>query len=145
MLDRLRCCDESCIENGLVLDFARDLIGFLNDAVDWWTVHALRFQAGKLGHLLHAVRAGLFGPENLYFPVCTLVAQRNNLITSCRCSRQSRRWHITANDQFSSENHSCKLEAIHTRGGLRTLNHVIRFSGCRAASASFSHSAAISR
>jgi hypothetical protein len=34
MLDRLRCRDEGCIENGLVLDFARDLIGFLNDAVD---------------------------------------------------------------------------------------------------------------
>jgi hypothetical protein len=34
MLDRLRCRDEGCIENGLVLDFARDLIGFLDDAAD---------------------------------------------------------------------------------------------------------------
>jgi hypothetical protein len=51
MLDRLRC-REGCIENGLVLDFARQLIGFPTDAVDCSAVHALRFQAGKLGHLL---------------------------------------------------------------------------------------------
>jgi hypothetical protein len=30
MFDCLRCRDEGCIENGLVLDFARDLIGYLN-------------------------------------------------------------------------------------------------------------------
>jgi hypothetical protein len=59
MLDRLRCRDEGCIENGLVLDFARELIGFPNDAVDCWAVHALRFQAGKLGHLLQLLHVVL--------------------------------------------------------------------------------------
>ena len=47
MLNRLRCRDEGCIENGLVLDFTSDIVGFLNDAVDCWVAHVLRFQFGK--------------------------------------------------------------------------------------------------
>jgi hypothetical protein len=58
MLDRLRCRDEGCIENGLVLDFARDLIGFLNDAVDCWAAPRPALSGRQVGTLAPAASRG---------------------------------------------------------------------------------------
>jgi hypothetical protein len=59
VLDRLGVRDDSGVQHGLVLDLAGRLVGFLNDAVDRWTLRP----AGLLAELL----------ENLVKPLDLLV------------------------------------------------------------------------
>jgi len=54
VFDRLCRADDRGIQHFLVGDFARDLIGFLDEAVDRRALHALRFLAELLEHLVEA-------------------------------------------------------------------------------------------
>ena len=55
------------MRNELVLDFARDLIGFLSDAVN-----SLGFQAGKLRHLLQSLEVVLGPAQMVWKPAWAL-------------------------------------------------------------------------
>ena len=54
MLDGLRGSNERGIENGFVLDFADNVLGFFDDTVNRWAIDALRFLADQLEHLLQS-------------------------------------------------------------------------------------------
>ena len=55
VLDGLGVGDDSGIEHRLVFDFARRLIGLLDDAVDRWTLRSARLLAELLEGLLKAL------------------------------------------------------------------------------------------
>ncbi len=52
MLDGLRAADDGGVKHVLVIDFAGDFVGFLDQTVDGRTIHASRRLAQPLEHLI---------------------------------------------------------------------------------------------
>src|SRR5258708_880544 len=78
MFGGLRSVDQCRIEHGLVGDFARTFVGFLDDAVDRRTVDRLDLGAVHLEHLLEALNMGFGFVEMgqkplLNMPLCVLL------------------------------------------------------------------------